>query len=162
MDTGSFAEVVVNVEALGQAARQRSEQVPELVLVGAREHLPEPLQQLAGLHVVSDLTDAQLHAVYQHAERLWQPSYAEGFGLPVIEALSVGTSVAVASGSALDEITPAQSPRFSPTDTQALTALMVTLANQGPEDAGQMKSWATRYADEAYRQRFNTLLEELR
>lgn len=145
-----------------QAARQRSQQVPELVLVGAREHLPEPLQSLAGLHFLSDLTDAQLHAVYQHAERLWQPSYAEGFGLPVIEALSVGTSVAVASGSALDEITPAQSPRFSPTDTQALTGLMVSLASQAPEDPQQMKAWAGRYADEAYRERLYALLEELR
>ena len=144
------------------AARQRSEHVPELVLVGAREHLPQPLQQLPGLHFLSDLTDAQLHAVYQQAERLWQPSFAEGFGLPVIEALSVGTSVAVASGSALDEITPPDSPRFSPTDSYALSELMLTLATQGPQAPEQMKAWATRYADDAYRQRFNELLEELR
>ena len=78
------------------------------------------------------------------------------------EALSVGTSVAVASGSALDEITPAQSPRFSPTDTQALTGLMVSLASQAPEDPQQMKAWAGRYADEAYRERLYALLEELR
>ena len=80
----------------------------------------------------------------------------------MIEALSVGTSVAVASGSALDEITPPDSPRFSPTDSYALTELMLTLATQGPQAPEQMKAWATRYADDAYRQRFNELLEELR
>lgn len=144
------------------AARQRAEQVPELVLIGAREHLPHTLQTLPGLHVLSDVSDTQLHAIYRQAERLWQPSYAEGFGLPVIEALSVGTSVAVASGSALDEITPVQSPRFSPTDSQALTDLMITLATQGAEDPERMQNWAKRYAVDAYRQRFNELLEELR
>ena len=144
------------------AARQRSEHVPELVLIGAPEHLPEALQALPGLHFLSDVSDAQLHAIYRQAERLWQPSYAEGFGLPVIEALSVGTSVAVASGSALDEITPAQSPRFSPTDSKVLTELMLTLATRGAEDRELMKSWATRYAVDAYRQRFNELLEDVR
>ena len=70
--------------------------------------------------------------------------------------------MAVASGSALDEITPVQSPRFSPTDSQALTDLMITLATQGAEDPERMQNWAKRYAVDAYRQRFNELLEELR
>ena len=145
-----------------QTARQRSEQVPELVLIGNREHLPEPLRGLSGLHVLSDLSDAQLHSVYRQAERLWQPSYAEGFGLPVIEALSAGTPVAVASGSALDEITPPHSPRFSPTDSNALSELMLSLATQDPEPREPLQAWANRYASAAYQQRFNELLEELR
>ncbi|MEN1226717.1 glycosyltransferase, partial [Pseudomonas aeruginosa] len=69
-----------------------------------------------------------LNISVQTAERLWQPSYAEGFGLPVVEALSVGTPVAVASGTSLDEITPPSAPRFSPTDGAALERLMLRLA----------------------------------
>jgi glycosyltransferase involved in cell wall biosynthesis len=143
------------------AARQQSPEVPELVLVGAAEHLPDELRHLPGLHYLSDLSDAQLQAVYQQAQRLWQPSYAEGFGLPVIEALSVGTGVAVASGSALDEITPPHSPRFSPTDSPALTHLMVQLASATPDNPDELKAWAARYAEAAYQERFNALLEEL-
>ncbi|MGP0015681.1 MULTISPECIES: glycosyltransferase family 4 protein [Pseudomonas] len=145
-----------------QAARQQSPQVPELVLIGAPEDLPASLQHLPGLHYLTGLSDAQLHGVYQQAERLWQPSYAEGFGLPVIEALSVGTPVAVASGSALDEITPPHSPRFSPTDGPALSALMIGLADAPAEDPETLRAWAAGYGNAAYQERFNHLLEELK
>ena len=145
-----------------QQARQQNPDTPELVLVGAREHLPSAQQHLHGLHFVSDLSDAQLQALYAGAARLWQPSYAEGFGLPVIEALGLGTPVAVATGSALDEITPADSPRFSPTDTPALVALMTRLAAEPAVDAGPLKAWAQGYGEAAYRRRFDELLEELR
>ncbi|NBF03703.1 glycosyltransferase [Pseudomonas sp. Fl5BN2] len=148
--------------AAWQAARQQSSEVPELVLVGAPEHLPSELRVLHGLHFLSDLSESQLHAVYLQAQRLWQPSYAEGFGLPVIEALSVGTPVAVASGSALDEITPTDSPRFSPSDSGALSQLMVQLASAAKDNTEALKAWATGYAENAYRQRFNELLEELK
>ncbi|CAD5202585.1 glycosyltransferase family 4 protein [Pseudomonas sp. FEN] len=145
-----------------QAARQLSSEVPELVLIGAPDDLPATLRHLPGLHYLSDLSDAQLHGVYQQAERLWQPSYAEGFGLPVIEALGVGTPVAVASGSALDEITPPDSPRFSPTDGPALSALMVRLTATPNEDPDTLRAWAKGYATAAYRERFNHLIEELK
>jgi glycosyltransferase involved in cell wall biosynthesis len=100
--------------------------------------------------------------VYRHAGRLWHPSRGEGFGLPVIEALSVGTPVAVASGSSLDEISPPHSPRFSPTDSAALIRLMGQLASAAPEDPQPLQDWAANYALDAFKQRFNVLLEELR
>jgi len=148
--------------AAWQQARQQNPEVPELVLVGAREHLPVAQQHLHGMHFVSGISDAQLHALYAGASRLWQPSYAEGFGLPVIEALAQGTPVAVANGSALDEITPPDSPRFSPTDTGALVELMKELALDHPVDSAPLKAWADGYGERAYRQRFDELLGELR
>lgn len=145
-----------------QQARQQNPEVPDLVLVGAPEHLPVAQQHLQGLHFLNDLSDADLQALYAGALRLWQPSYAEGFGLPVIEALAQGTPVAVASGSALDEITPPDSPRFSPTDSGALVELMTTLALEPPVDGAALKAWAEGYGEHAYRKRFDELLEELR
>lgn len=94
-------------------ARTQAPGVPPLVLVGSLDHLPEEQRGLPGLHALGGLDDAELHALYRQAERLWQPSYAEGFGLPVVEALSVGTPVAVASGTSLDEVTPPSAPRFA-------------------------------------------------
>lgn len=104
-----------------------------------------------------------MHALYRRASRLWQPSYAEGFGLPVIEALSVGTPVAVASGTSLDEITPPSAPRFSPTDGPALTQLMVSLGEQADEESPeQRRQWAERFNHHAYRRRLGELIEELK
>lgn len=146
-----------------QQARRLSANVPELVLVGSLEHLPETQRTLAGIHALSGVSDAELHGLYRQASRVWQPSYAEGFGLPVIEALSVGTPVAVASGTSLDEITPPAAPRFSPTDSPALVQLMLSLGERGdegtPEDHHQ---WAARFNQHAYRQRLAELIEELK
>ncbi|PHN24892.1 glycosyltransferase family 1 protein [Pseudomonas sp. ICMP 460] len=148
--------------AAWQQARRLSPAVPELVLVGSLEHLPEAQRSLPGIRALSGVSDAELHALYQQAARLWQPSYAEGFGLPVIEALSVGTPVAVASGTSLDEITPPSSPRFSPTDGPALVQLMVELVDRPSEDSPeQRKQWAQRFNYQAYSRRLAELIEEL-
>ncbi|RMQ50164.1 Glycosyl transferase, group 1 protein [Pseudomonas cichorii] len=145
-----------------QNARLRFPDVPELVLVGGSEPLNESQRRLPGLHVLSGISDSELHAVYRNAERLWQPSYAEGFGLPVIEALRVGTPVAVASGSSLDEITPPDSPRFSPTDSQALIKLMGELSTAANEDPETARAWSATYAPQAFYKRVHEALEELR
>lgn len=144
-----------------QTARLHFQNVPDLLLIGAPDHLSPAQRALPGLHFLSDISDAQLHAIYKHADRLWHPSYAEGFGLPVIEALSVGTRVAVASGSSLDEITPTDSPRFSPTDTAALIRLMGELADAPLADPAPNIAWAQQYGLHAYRQRFDELIGEL-
>ncbi|KAA6179495.1 glycosyltransferase family 4 protein [Pseudomonas veronii] len=145
-----------------QQARRQSPGVPELVLVGSLDHLPEAQRSLPGVRALSGVSDAELQALYRQASRLWQPSYAEGFGLPVIEALSVGTPVAVASGTSLDEITPPSAPRFSPTDAPALVQLMVTLAERPDEEPPeQRRQWAARFNQHAYRQHLAELIEEL-
>jgi glycosyltransferase involved in cell wall biosynthesis len=145
-----------------QAARRQYPRTPDLVLLGGPEGLNAEQRELSGLHIISGISDAQLHHLYRAAERLWHPSYGEGFGLPVVEALSVGTPVAVASGSSLDEVTPPDSPRFSPTDTPALVNLMGELSSAEAQDPAPLKAWAERYGVEAYRQHLDQLLEELR
>ena len=145
-----------------QVARRQFPKTPDLLLIGGPEGLSSAQRELPGLHIVSGISDGQLHQVYRKAERLWHPSYGEGFGLPVIEALGVGTPVAVASGSSLDEVTPADSPRFSPTDQAALIRLMGVLSSAVAQDPEPLKLWALHYGVEAYRARFNELLQELR
>ncbi|AZE99384.1 Pellicle/biofilm biosynthesis protein PslI, CAZy glycosyltransferase family 4 [Pseudomonas orientalis] len=146
-----------------QQARGLCANVPELVLVGSLAHLPEAQRTLAGIHALSGVSDAELHGLYRQASRVWQPSYAEGFGLPVIEALSVGTPVAVASGTSLDEITPPSAPRFSPTDGPALVQLMLSLAERGDEGTPEHhRQWAAHFNQHAYRRRLAELIEELK
>ncbi|ATV18782.1 glycosyl transferase family 1 [Pseudomonas avellanae] len=145
-----------------QTARMQFADTPELVLVGGDEPLTEAQRQLPGLHVLSGLSDAELHAVYKHAERLWQPSRSEGFGLPVIEALNVGTPVAVATGSSLDEVAPPHSPRFSPDDSANLIRLMGSLSPAPEEDPAIALEWTQRYQLKAFCERVHATMEELR
>ncbi|MFO2466451.1 glycosyltransferase family 4 protein [Pseudomonas sp. 15FMM2] len=145
-----------------QASRANNPNVPDLVLVGHASDVPAPLGELAGLHWCNGLSDGQLHALYHHTACLWQPSYAEGFGLPVVEALSAGTPVAVARGSALDEIAPPMAARFDPHDAEQLQKVMASLAAPGIKvDPEPQRAWARRFAEPAYRLRLDTLLKEL-
>lgn len=149
------------VAAWAQARRHWPELIPELVLIGHPDDVPDAPQ---GVRFVHSIQDAQLASWYRRAERLWHPSVAEGFGLPVVEAAACGTPVASARGSALDEVTPPGSPRFDPRDTEALVALMHDLAQQrrGPTDAPErLQQWARRFDLAAHAQRVDALLQEL-
>lgn len=142
-------------------ARQTNAAIPDLALVGDSDVIPQNQRQLPGLHFYNHLQDQDLYALYRRAERLWQPSFAEGFGLPIVEALSVGTAVAVATGSALDEVAPKDAPRFASDDGPALIKLMHELAAQPLNDREKAIAYAQRFQRQAYNQRVIELLKEL-
>ena len=149
------------VAVWAQARERWPELIPALVLVGHPDDVPGAPD---GVRFVHGIADAQLASWYRQAERLWHPSVAEGFGLPVVEAAACGTPVATAWGSALDEVTPPGSPRFDPQDTAALLDLMHQVAAQrsGPADAPErLVQWARRFDLPAHAQRVDELLGEL-
>ena len=55
------------------------------------------------LHIISNLGNDALPAVYQMAEAFVYPSRYEGFGIPIIEAVQSGLPVVAAKGSCLEE-----------------------------------------------------------
>ncbi len=89
----------------------RGGHVPKLILVGKRgwmnEHILHVLDQASTLypHVaeVSGLGNASLKKLIVNARAVLMPSHAEGFGLPVVDALSAGTPVIASDIPALRE-----------------------------------------------------------
>jgi glycosyltransferase involved in cell wall biosynthesis len=143
-------------------ARRQHYDTPDLVVVGAPRDVAPELQRLNGVHWFEAIDDAGLARLYVDAERLWQPSYAEGFGLPVLEALAAGTPVAVAEGSALEEVAPGDMPRFDPHDRHLLAQLMIRLSRESVVgSAEQRRAFAQRFAPNAYAARVAALLDEL-
>jgi glycosyltransferase involved in cell wall biosynthesis len=65
-----------------------------------------------------------LDALYRAAKCFVFPSLAEGFGLPVLEALRRGTPVACSSASSLPEVAGEAALYFDPLDTEAIAAAM--------------------------------------
>lgn len=67
----------------------------DLVIVGRahRAFAPVEIPDHPGIRVLSDVHDEQLGALYRDAIALVQPSYYEGFGLPILEAITIGCPV---------------------------------------------------------------------
>jgi len=135
--------------------------IPELVVIGHPRDVPTVPPHVRFVHGIND---GQLGNWYRQAERVWQPSYAEGFGLPVVEAAACGTPVATAFGSALDEVTPPGALRFDPRDASALVQLMFQAGTEPPapaEAAEALQAWAMRFDLPAYAARVDELLADL-
>jgi len=73
------------------------------------------------------VTPAVLNALYNAARMLLHPSYYEGFGLPLIEAMATGTPIVTSNLSAMSEVAGPAALLVSPADYRAIAAALVTL-----------------------------------
>jgi glycosyltransferase involved in cell wall biosynthesis len=104
---------------------QRGERAPRLVIVGSHGADAEPVLRaldqcrfLDGRVILAQgLSSPSLRQLVAHARALLMPSFAEGFGLPVIEALAVGTPVVASDLPAHREIGGNLAVYRHPTDT---------------------------------------------
>ena len=94
------------------------------------------------------VSDATMLALYQGAELVCLPSLAEGYGLPIIEALACETPTIGADRPPFDELLRAEA-RFDPTSVPAITgAIARALADAGHRRAllerrgAALTSWA--------------------
>jgi glycosyltransferase involved in cell wall biosynthesis len=98
---------------------------PELSLVlagvAAGRALPE------GTKAIGFVPDAEVPALVADARVLVQPSFAEGFGLPVIEAQAAGTPVACSDIPALREAAGDAAVFFDPHDISSIADALNTL-----------------------------------
>lgn len=101
--------------------------VPDLVFVGRAGWKVDDLiaefsqtQFIDGrLHVLSDVSDSELMQLYTNALFLAYPSFCEGWGLPVTEALSLGTPALCSNTTSLPEAGQNVAHYLSPHDRNA-------------------------------------------
>lgn len=70
------------------------------------------------------VSDLDLVALYNLAKVFVFPSWHEGFGLPVLEAMSCGTAVLAANTSSLPEVVGREDALFDPKDPAAIAAAL--------------------------------------
>jgi glycosyltransferase involved in cell wall biosynthesis len=93
------------------------------------------------------LGDADLEGFYESSTCLAFPSLAEGFGLPVLEAMARGLPVACSNATSLPEVAGEAALYFDPLDVPAMTGAIERLL----VDAKLRKQLATAGRDQAAR-----------
>lgn len=115
-----------NLGTLLEAWREvRLRHAVDLVLVGRiRADFDIPLQPEPGLHVLGEVADAELPALYSSAVAVLYPSFYEGFGLPVLEALQCGALVIASRDPAICEVAGDAALLLDPLDVRAWVQAM--------------------------------------
>jgi glycosyltransferase involved in cell wall biosynthesis len=93
--------------------------------------LPERLGLAGRVHFAGFVDDADLPALYNLAAVFAFPSWYEGFGLPVLEAMACGTPVVAADNSSLPEAAGEAGLMVDAADTEALAAALGRLLEDG-------------------------------
>jgi len=109
-------------------------QSASLVLAGRHDVFTERLMKLArklglpehAVRFVNLPSDDELGALYRHASLLAFPSKIEGFGIPPLEAMSVGTPAMSSRASCLPEILGDAAVYTDPDDDDQMTKTMLT------------------------------------
>lgn len=115
-----------------------------LVLVGRRAWGAAP----TGAVWITDADDQELTCLLSRAAGLVSPSLYEGFGLPVIEALSMGTPVACSDIPVYREVGGAFVAKFDPLDEEDIAQALVELA-RAPRAPSAAVDWARSFSWEA-------------
>ncbi len=117
------------LEAFEIVARRLAAGTPPLVLAGAgTEGVSCALEGAPPPVTLGHVSDRELAALYQHALALVYPSLYEGFGLPVIEAMALGTPVITSNRSSLPEVAGDAALLVDPEDAAAIAAAMERVA----------------------------------
>ncbi len=128
-------------------AKQLGEQTPQLVVVGRRgwecEQVVDMLERCEAIHPhlleVNDASDEKVVSLLKGARALLMPSYAEGFGMPVQEALAVGTPVISSPLPAIKEFAGEIPDYAEPHDGMRWEELVRSYAaNSSPEREAQL------------------------
>mgnify|MGYP000114533639 CR=1 FL=1 len=115
--------------------RQKSELPHQLILTGKKGwKIDGLLQVIDRSHYKNDivLTDyvarEELPVLYSMAEAFVYPSLYEGFGLPVLEAMSCGAAVITSNVSSLPEVGGEAALYFDPSSAEQLSNLLLKIA----------------------------------
>ena len=135
-----------------------------LVLAGRHDAFTERLMRLTdklglpehAVRFVSLPSDEELGALYRHASLLAFPSKIEGFGIPPLEAMHVGTPVMSSKASCLPEILGEAAVYTEPDDEARMSEIML----QAIEDPGALKDVIERGHERVTHFRWDTAAKQ--
>lgn len=117
------------IQAYCDLREEHGDRCPALIIAGRKgwrcRELVGIINRLRGTVIwLEDVTDAELVALYRQAICLVFPSLYEGFGLPVLEAMTVGCPVITSRTSAMAEIATGAARLVDPFDYREIYLAM--------------------------------------
>ena len=137
-----------------ELAERMGADAPRLVLVGRRgweneaviDHLQRSKAVIRLVHEVSDLSDRELARLVGGAAALLAPSFAEGFDLPVAEALALRTPVIASDIPVHRELAGDAATLIGPLDGPAwLSAIRAAATARPPAPAYAAPTWPAHF-----------------
>lgn len=122
-----------NVTTLINAFLAIKDRIPHMLLIiGKKEVSFEPLPEDERIRYMDYVKHPELPYFYSYAEMLVHPSFFEGFGITVLEAMACGIPVLSSNGGSLPEVVGNGGLFFEPKDTQKLSELILSvIKNEG-------------------------------
>ncbi|MFN3548149.1 MAG: glycosyltransferase family 4 protein [Mesorhizobium sp.] len=139
---------------MAHAARRTGAEVPKLVVVGRRGHRVQQVCDVLDLssevrpHVVeiSGLSAESLARLIANSRGLLMPSFAEGYGLPLVEAMSLGVPVVATDAPVFREVTQGRATYHAPHDGEGWRQTILSLADRKSPFALEKRAEAGRFA----------------
>lgn len=113
-----------NFKLLTDALGELSDRAPNCVIVGqaGQRHFVQAKIDSAKIKTVGYVSDEELCALYRQAACLVFPSFYEGFGLPPLEAMTLGCPVIVSQTSSMPEVGGDAVVYCDPNDSSSLVS----------------------------------------
>jgi glycosyltransferase involved in cell wall biosynthesis len=127
---------IVNLIAAFDELKQKYRLDHQLVLIGQKGWLYEEIfERIArspyqkSIHHLSYLSDRLVALFYSRADVFVYPSHYEGFGLPVLEAMTLGAPVVAANASSLPEVAGEAAILINPNDVTEITEAILQVVS---------------------------------
>ncbi len=125
-----------NLKKLVEAFHATATEDVDLIFAGGKgwfyEEIFQTVQALGiedKVHFPGYVPDEELPLWYAAADLLVFPSVYEGFGMPIVEAMSCGTPVIASNASAMPEAVGDAGALFDPANTKELSSMLQNLLN---------------------------------
>ena len=96
---------------------------------------------MAGVRAVAELSRSALRQLIANARALLMPSFAEGYGLPLVEALSLATPVIVSDIAVFREVTQGRATFLSPLDGAGWRDAVRDFSSQSSRSYARAAGW---------------------